>query len=142
MNIRSIQPTLSEAERILASATPPLDFQRVPVGLAISLPLEWGDGDRVAVYFVPGGGRLLLVDDGNVVPQLDASGVLPEDGSWKRLLDEAGLAYDEDGCEVQDELGSLDVLPERAMAMGRTLLALSRLHEDAPDDAGADAPSD
>ena len=125
MDPKTASTLLARAEAALLAGTPSLRATRVPDGLAVALPLERGDGDLVLVYVVPAGHGLRLVDDGAGIPELDASGRLPEDGSWRETLDRAGLAYDDEACEVFADVPDIEAIHARAMAMGRALHALS-----------------
>jgi len=124
MDPKTAFPLLARAEAALLTGDPSLPVTRVPDGLAVALPLERGDGDLVVVYVVPSSDGLRLVDDGAGIPDLDAAGRLPEDGSWQAALTAAGLGYDEAGCEIFADVPDIEAIHGQVLTMGRALHAL------------------
>lgn len=68
---------------------------RVPIGWAVSTPLTYPDGDRIAFYVRRDGDGWIVEDDGEAIPSyLAAGGSFARGGEARRLASRFGIDYD------------------------------------------------
>jgi hypothetical protein len=109
-----------------------LTYKKVPIGISVTTPFFFSDGDPIVFFIVASGStHYHIEDDGTQVPLLEASGVILTEGSradhFRELLSEYDLSYDQDSKVIR----TLDLpeshLPEAALRFTAALIRLQDL---------------
>lgn len=122
---------MSIAETICRAFCDELQVQPQPAGLAISTPFRGMDGDPIGFFAVERDGLWRLEDNGLTVPMLVASGVNVESGQrsleFQRVLEETGVAYDDEAGELTSGWVDTERVAETAFAFVTCLIRLQDL---------------
>ena len=108
-----------------------LTVQSVPMGLAVSTAFSFPDGDRIGFFVKESGGGYEIQDNGLIFPSLEASGLDRKNKNRAEaltsLMDEYGVALDEDDKEFRLSTGDRVSLPGAALRFVSFLLRVGDL---------------
>lgn len=91
---------------------------RVPIGWAVSTPLTYPDGDRIAFYVRRDGAGWIVEDDGEAIPgYLAAGGSFARGGEARRLASRSGIDYDAGRATLSLRAAGLDAVRPAAMRL-------------------------